>query len=46
MGRTTRSSRQTKARHERQMPTRPRINRAMSHEAFTRITQPLTTEQQ
>lgn len=40
MARTIRTSRKTKPRHERQMPTRPPVNIAMSHEAFTRITQP------
>ena len=38
--RTHRSHRSTRKPNERAMPTRPRINIALSHEAFTRATQP------
>ncbi len=40
MARTTRTHRSTRKPIEKSMPTRPRICLTLSHEAFTRATQP------
>jgi len=40
MARSIRSHRITRKPHEKTMPNRPRLNLALSHEAFTRATQP------
>lgn len=40
MARTVRSKHSSKRQRERTLPTRPRINLALSHEQFTQITQP------